>query len=68
MAVVPKEPHPNHLVPKLPELADRFESHLTTTTFESSFLDHYAHGSLKNRRGSRIRLNSLYERYTYRNQ
>jgi transposase len=31
----------NHLVPRLPELADRFESHLTATTFESSFLDRY---------------------------
>lgn len=31
----------NHLAPKLPELADRFERHLTATTFESSFLDRY---------------------------
>ncbi|MGH3091584.1 MAG: IS630 family transposase [Gaiellaceae bacterium] len=31
----------NHLMPKLPELAERFERHLTTTTFESSFLERY---------------------------
>lgn len=31
----------NHLVPKLPELADSFEYHLTSTTFQSSFLEHY---------------------------
>ena len=31
----------NHLMPKLPELADRFECYLTTTTFESSFLGYY---------------------------
>lgn len=31
----------NHLEPKLPALADRFEHHLRSTTFRSSFLDHY---------------------------
>lgn len=31
----------NHLLPKLPELADRFERHLTTATFASSFLERY---------------------------
>ncbi len=31
----------NHTVPRLAELADRFEGHLTSTTFESSFLDRY---------------------------
>ena len=31
----------NHTMPRLPELADRFERHLTTTSFESSFLDQY---------------------------
>jgi len=32
----------HHLIPRLPELADQFESHLTSNTFESSFLDRYA--------------------------
>jgi len=31
----------NHRIPRLPDLADRFERHLATSTFESSFLDHY---------------------------
>lgn len=31
----------NHLEPKLPVLADRFEDHLRSNTFYSSFLDHY---------------------------
>jgi putative transposase len=31
----------NHLEPKLPALADRFEDHLRSNTFHSSFLDHY---------------------------
>lgn len=31
----------NHLDPKLPVLADRFEDHLRSNTFHSSFLDHY---------------------------
>jgi len=31
----------NHTQRRLPELADRIENHLTTETFESSFLDHY---------------------------
>lgn len=31
----------NHTVRRLPELADQFEHHLRSTTFESSFLDHY---------------------------
>jgi len=31
----------NHMIPKLPDLADRFERHLTTNTFKSSFLDRY---------------------------
>jgi transposase len=31
----------NHLTPKLPDLADRFEAHLTSTVFESAFLDKY---------------------------
>lgn len=33
----------NHLVPKLPELADRFEHHLMITTFNSSFLERYGY-------------------------
>jgi transposase len=31
----------NHTERRLPGLAERFEHHLTTTTFRSSFLDHY---------------------------
>lgn len=31
----------NHTIPKLPDLADRFEQHLTANTFQSSFLDRY---------------------------
>ena len=31
----------NHTERRLPGLAERFEGHLTTTTFHSSFLDHY---------------------------
>ena len=31
----------NHMIPKLPDLADRFEQHLTTKCFKSSFLDRY---------------------------
>ena len=31
----------NHTVPRLAELDDRFEGHLTSTTFERSFLDRY---------------------------
>ncbi len=31
----------NHQTPRLPELADQFEGHLRTATFESSFLDRY---------------------------
>ncbi len=33
----------NHNEPKLPGLADRFEKHLTTTQFHSSFLDRYGY-------------------------
>jgi len=31
----------NHLTPRLPALADQFEDHLTSHTFQSSFLDRY---------------------------
>ena len=31
----------NHMKRRLPELAERFERHLTTTTFSSSFLERY---------------------------
>jgi transposase len=37
----------NHLQARLPELADQFEQHLTTTTFESSFLNRYGYTSLR---------------------
>ena len=33
----------NHLTPKLPQLADDFEQHLTANTFESSFLERYGY-------------------------
>ena len=33
----------NHLTPKLPKLADDFENHLTSNTFDSSFLDRYGY-------------------------
>jgi transposase len=36
----------NHMTPRLPELADKFESHLRSTTFESSFLDRYGFNSI----------------------
>jgi transposase len=31
----------NHLIPRIPDLADKFEEHLTTNIFESSLLDRY---------------------------
>lgn len=33
----------NHITPKLPNLADDFEHHLRSHTFESSFLDRYGY-------------------------
>jgi hypothetical protein len=36
----------NHLVPKLPQLADRFEDHLLNNTFPSSFLDRYGFNTI----------------------
>lgn len=36
----------NHLIPKLPDLADKFEQHLTSHTFESSFLERYGYSAL----------------------
>jgi len=33
----------NHVTPKLPQLADDFEHHLRSNTFESSFLDLYGY-------------------------
>ena len=36
----------NHVSPRLPDLAERFEQHLTSTTFESSLLDQYGFHSL----------------------
>ncbi len=33
----------NHLTPRLPTLADEFETHLSSNTFESSFLDRYGY-------------------------
>ena len=37
----------NHLSPRLPELADQFEKHLTSTTFQSSFLDRYGYNAIR---------------------
>jgi transposase len=36
----------NHNRPRLPELADRFEQHLKSTIFESSFLDRYGYNAI----------------------
>lgn len=36
----------NHLEPRLPELATRFENHLKTTTFPSSFLERYNYNAI----------------------
>lgn len=33
----------NHITPRLPQLADDFENHLRSNTFESSFLDRYGY-------------------------
>jgi transposase len=33
----------NHLTPRLPDLAERFEHHLTSNTFHTSFLDKYGY-------------------------
>ena len=37
----------NHNEPKLLGLADHFEKHLTTTQFQSSFLDRYGYNSIR---------------------
>jgi transposase len=37
----------NHNEPKLPGLAERFEQHLKTTRFQSSFLDRYGYNSIR---------------------
>lgn len=37
----------NHLEQRLPELAERFEKKLNTTTFNCSFLDHYGYNALR---------------------
>jgi transposase len=36
----------NHVTPRLPELADRFEQHLASNTFDSSFLDRYGSNTI----------------------
>jgi transposase len=36
----------NHLIPKLPDLADKFEQHLKSHSFQSSFLDRYGYSAL----------------------
>lgn len=36
----------NHVQPRLPELADRFEQHLVSTTFKSDFLDRYGYTAI----------------------
>jgi transposase len=37
----------NHLEPRLPELAERFEHHLNSNNFASSFLHHYGYTALR---------------------
>jgi transposase len=37
----------NHLIPKLPDLADKFEQHLRSHAFESSSLEHYGYAALR---------------------
>lgn len=36
----------NHLIPRLPELAGKFERHLKANTFENSFLDRYGYNAI----------------------
>ena len=36
----------NHSISRLPDLADRFERHLATSTFDSAFLDHYGFNAI----------------------
>ena len=36
----------NHQLQRLPDLADRFEQHLSSSTFESSFLDRYGFNAI----------------------
>ena len=36
----------NHTIPRLPDLADRFQQHLASSTFETSFLDRYAFNAI----------------------
>jgi len=36
----------NHRMRRLPDLADRFKSHLTDHTFDSSFLDRYGYSAI----------------------
>jgi len=44
---VRKEVSHNHLEPRLPELADRFEKKLNSRTFKSSFLDLYGYTAIR---------------------
>jgi hypothetical protein len=37
----------NHRLARLPELADQFEQHLSSTTFVSAFLDHYGYTAVR---------------------
>jgi transposase len=37
----------NHFVPRLAELAKRFEDHLTSNTFASSFLDRFGYNAIR---------------------
>jgi transposase len=36
----------NHTIPRLPDLADRFQQHLASSTFETSFLDRYGFNAI----------------------
>ena len=44
---VRKEVSHNHLEPRLPELADRFEKKLNSRTFETSFLNRYGYTAIR---------------------
>jgi hypothetical protein len=36
----------NHIEPRFAELANRFEKHLTSTAFKSTFLDRYGYSAI----------------------
>lgn len=36
----------NHMIPRLPELANRFQQHLVSNTFDSAFLERYGYNTI----------------------